>query len=242
MITPRYILVALLLCSMTSRALAVHGKAEPLPAANPAAARAAVDDPGALSWVRVDMANLRANATTHSKIVCQVAQNTAVLEQSRRGDWVSVAVMPNGPKGWVYRPLLAASEQAHERPVSRAAPRAGRSNIAATSRRASGQSPGRVGSRWVAISDDVTLRVIPKADAVIVATIPLGEELSVVDVRDDWLLVTLTESGATGWVPAQALESTDVVAVGAALFLKRTQLDPSAKPNAPLPAPRPASQ
>ncbi len=55
--------------------------------------------------VMVDRANIRAEATVKSEKIATLTKGTLLDKFGAEGDWIRVS-LPDGRKGWIYKPLI----------------------------------------------------------------------------------------------------------------------------------------
>ncbi len=60
--------------------------------------------------IKSDTANLRARPSTSAKKIGKLNKGDPVVVLLRRGDWLRIAVMPQGQLAWIYHKLVAAEE------------------------------------------------------------------------------------------------------------------------------------
>jgi LCP family protein required for cell wall assembly len=132
--------------------------------------------------------NLREQPSTTARIVAGVQPGTAVTARARSGDWVSVTVTRTGARGWMIRSLLNVSNSQ----FAALPAQGGQAAAPATGGTAAGISASLV--------RDGNLREQPSTAARIVTGLAPGTAVTVAARSGDWARVTVTRTGARGWV------------------------------------------
>ena len=135
----------------------------------------------ALAASLIQPGNLRAQPSTAAPIVSGLQAGTVVSAAARAGDWARVTVTRTGARGWVIRSLL---------------------NLSANQFAALPADGGAAGGVAAAASfvQPGNLRAQPSTAAQIISGLSAGTAVSAAARSGDWARVTVTRTGARGWV------------------------------------------